>query len=78
MQKHEISELEDMWDSWWHSRAQWILRFCWLPRRCELSGMSIWLTYAYQGQLLINGPGGADTQYRWHHRDEHLLWLLKS
>lgn len=77
-QKHEISDLDDMWDNWWHTRADWKLRFCWFPRRCELSGKSIWLDLAYCGTLVITESDVAGVEYRWHDVNEHLIWLLKS
>lgn len=79
-QKHEISELDDMWDNYWSTRATWELRFCWFPKRCSISNRLLWLDFAYRGELLVPADVSGDriSEYRWHDADEHLIWLLKS
>ena len=62
----------------WLKRTTWQLKWSLLPRRCELSGRTLWFRLAYQGVLIIYGPGDPVTEVRWHDPDEHLLWRLRE
>ena len=75
-----FSEIESMWygEGLWSKRAQWSLCFCWIPRKCAISGKWIWLDLAYHGQLMYTGPGDPHHDSRWHDANEHLIWLLKA
>lgn len=57
--------------------AIWKWTFAWLPHKCELSGKTIWLKYAYQGKLFF-GNDKKPLDVRWRTTDEHLLYLLKE
>ena len=60
-----------------YARATWQLVFCFWPRHCFQSGQRLWFSWAYQGKVIRNAPGGAFYEYRYHDRQEHLIWLLK-
>ena len=66
-------------DDWFYSRCLgWKLKFAFLPKKCILSGKTIWLEYAYVGLAMFTGPGEPIFETNWHKKDEHLLWLLKK
>ena len=44
--------------NWGLQRASnWQLRFCWLPKRCYLTGKKLWCCRAYRGENWVTGPG---------------------
>lgn len=53
------------------------LKFVWLPERCNISGKRIWLEYAYELTAMWTGPGDPIFEYRWHNKNEHIIWKLK-
>lgn len=59
-------------------QMQWQLRFMWLPKRCDITNKLLWLTHAYHGVRLINGPGDAIVIDYYHNRQEHLIWIMKN
>lgn len=54
----------------------WDREFSWRPRRCYRSQRWIWFEYGYVGTAIFTGPGEPVFEHRWHHSDEHLLWIL--
>ena len=54
------------------------LTFAWLPKKCHQSGKLIWLKYGYRLTRIIIGPGDTLFVYRWHDKNEHLIWKLKQ
>jgi phage-related protein len=61
-----------------HDRAQWQLKFAWLPKRCLLSNKCIWLKFAYRGRAMYTGPGDPVFEDHWHETTEHIIWQLKQ
>ena len=53
------------------------LKFAWLPQTCDISGKRIWLEYSYRMTRIITGPGESIFEYRWHEKNEHIIWKLK-
>lgn len=65
----------------WHNRwlgADWERKFSFRPRFCSLTGKLIWLSWAYRARILINGPGKPIQLVEWHHKNPHIIWLLKN
>lgn len=64
------------WDhnAYFNDRAIWEWKFAWFPNRCELSGKSIWLKYAYRGICRI-GDYMDPTYIRWRTKEQH-IWKL--
>jgi len=60
-------------------RAEWKLcRVIW-PKTCEITGRRLWPgTLAYRGIATWTGPGKPVIEYKWHDRQEHLMWQLKE
>lgn len=58
-------------------KAIWKLKFALWPRRCKLSNKRIWLTYGYKDTATFYYRGAADTETRWHSKDEHIIYQLK-
>lgn len=52
------------------------LKFAWLPQTCDISGKHIWLKFGYRLTRMILGPGDTIFEYRWHDKNEHLIWKL--
>ena len=61
-----------------YNRADWTMKFCWLPRRCVLSNKLMCLKYAYKGTAMWTGPGEPVYEHRWHDSKEHIIWKLKG
>jgi hypothetical protein len=53
------------------------LKFVWMPVKCNISGKSMWLEFAYKLTALYTGPGDPLFEYKWHDKHEHLIWKLK-
>lgn len=64
-------------NSVWQEKADWKLQFCWIPRRCKLSGRWIWFDLAYKGELFYDVDDSPHSETRWHDAHEHLIWQLK-
>lgn len=56
----------------------WDLKICWLPRRCFLTGQSLWGRLAYRGIRYIHGPGEPVQDIYWIEKHEFLLWNLRK
>lgn len=52
------------------------IKFAWLPETCHISGKRIWLKYGYRMTRIITGPGDSIFEYRWHDKNEHIIWKL--
>lgn len=55
------------------ARAQWRLKISIWPRRCEVSGRSIWLRHAYRGVATWTGPGDPVHEVKWISVEEFLF-----
>jgi hypothetical protein len=51
-------------------------KFSWFPEKCHLSGKRIWLKRGYRLTRILTGPGDPIFIYRWHDKNEHLIWML--
>jgi hypothetical protein len=64
---------------WFYRRCVgWELKFLLWPRKCYLSGRTMWLEFAYRGTSVLTGPGDSIIDYRWHDKAEHLIFKLKQ
>jgi len=59
-------------------KAEWKLRFAWLPHRCMITNRRVWLEFAYCGTAMWTGPGDPVYETQWHNKQEHLIWALKG
>ena len=65
-------------EDWGLSRAKyWELKLCWLPKKCFISGKTLWGKRAYVGERWITGPGEPMVQTYWIDKFEFLIWQLK-
>jgi hypothetical protein len=64
-------------DYFFYKMATWTLEFAWLPHRCDVTRQIIWLQHAYRGCVKWS-DNWITTEYRWHDRHEHLIWVLKG
>jgi hypothetical protein len=74
-----MSPVPGMDDGSFYIRAQWKLcRVVW-PQRCEITGRRLWPgTQAYRGTVTWSGTEKPTIEYKWHARQEHLMWQLKD
>lgn len=62
----------------WLDGATTELKFCLLPRECELSKKSIWLKLAYRSRRRFrSGDTDFITEDRWYNKHEFLIMRLK-
>lgn len=58
------------------------LRFCFLPKTCQLSGKKLWLTKAYKiSQTYRARPGFPEkviTYTHWADQAQYIIWKLKN
>lgn len=54
----------------------WNYKFCWLPKKCFLTGKDLWGKRAYHGERWITGPGEPVVVHYWIERDEFLVWQI--
>jgi hypothetical protein len=67
------------WDNWsFNNVRRWDLKLCWMPKKCYLTGKSLWGKYAYYGGRLIHGPGDPILDEYWVDKNEFLIWQLKK
>jgi hypothetical protein len=69
--------LNGKYSSRFEDRAGWQLKFAFFPKKCNLTGKTIWLETAYKGTASWHGPGEPVYETRWHDKIEHLVWQLK-
>ena len=59
------------------SRARdWKLKLCWGPKKCFLSGQTLWGKKAYHGVRIITGPGEPVIEDYWLEKFEFTKWQL--
>jgi hypothetical protein len=64
-------------EDWGLRRARWWkLKFCWLPKKCFLTGKPLWGKFAYHGERWITGPGEPVVDHYWVEKNEFVLWQL--
>lgn len=61
-----------------YRRADWLLKFSWLPQRCCKTGKLIWLRKSYRGTVVWTGPGEPVVETRWVDKDRFLILKLKG
>ncbi len=54
------------------------LKFTLIPRRCYVTGRTMWLELAYCITAMWTGPGTPAYEYRWYDKDEYLVARLKD
>lgn len=70
--------MEQTYDPFHSKCLGWELEFAWRPHVCELTNRKIWLEYAYMGCALFRTGDNFDFEYRWHDKNEHIIWQLKK
>jgi hypothetical protein len=66
-------------EDWSLRRAQyWKLKLCWLPKKCFITGKTLWGKLAYRGERWITGPGEPIMEEYWIEKTEFLIWNLKG
>ena len=65
-------------DTYFYSKAVWVKRFAWWPKRCDCSGRWLWLQRVMMGVAMYTGPGDPVFEFRWHDAKEHVMFLLKG
>lgn len=64
-------------EDWYFKRSTgWKKVFCFLPKKCHLTGERIWFKVCYRGMYLITGPGTPVVGYFHVKSDEFLIWNL--
>ena len=64
-------------EDWGLNRAKWWeLKLCWMPKKCFLTGKSLWGKRAYHGENWITGPGEPVVHHYWIEKNEFLIWNL--
>ena len=53
-------------------------KFCWLPKRCSLTGKRLWLQYVYKQTAMWTGPGDNIFEHRYYDKHEFLLARLRD
>jgi hypothetical protein len=72
-----MMDYDQSYDFFYDRANKPILTFSFLPRRCYLSKKLIWFKKGYMYVRYITGPGEPVVQYRWHDKQEHIIWQLK-
>lgn len=57
--------------------AQVTWQFSFLPRRCSVTGQSLWMTHAYRARRMWTGPGESVIEDRWYSATEYIILRLK-
>ena len=65
-------------DTYFYSKAVWVKRFAWWPKRCDCSGRWLWLRRVMMGVAMYTGPGDPVFEFRWHDAKEHIFWRLSN
>jgi hypothetical protein len=75
----DMIKVEKRLDDWhFYKRAQWRLKFVFLPKKCDLSKKLIWLKFAYQGESVYTGPGTPISEFRWINKKEFLFAKIRG
>lgn len=64
-------------EEYFNKYAVWNWEFAWLPHKCELSGKTIWLKYAYRGIARI-GDYMDPVDVRWRTTENHIWKLMEQ
>lgn len=59
-------------------RAKWDIKFSLWPRKCFISGRSIWLKYAYRGTAIWTGPGDPIVEVHWVNPQEYMFMVIRG
>jgi len=54
------------------------LKFTFVPRRCHVTGRTLWFERAYRQTAMITGPGEPVFEYRWYDKMEFLVERIKG
>lgn len=54
------------------------IRFVFWPRKCSLSGRTLWLERVYKQTAMWTGPGDPVFEYRYYDRTEFMIAKLKG
>jgi hypothetical protein len=65
------------YEEYFNRRAYWTYEFAWIPHKCELSGQTIWLKYAYKGECRI-GDYMDPVDTRWRTNKAHIWKLIQQ
>lgn len=68
----------DSYDSFESHCIETRLTFSWLPRKCWLSGNSIWFKKAYKKTAMWTGPGTPIYEDRWYDKDIYIISKLTA
>lgn len=75
----DMEDQEPRAQKWGLSQVNnWALKLCWLPRKCYLSGKSLWGKQCYMGVRVITGPGTPIEDYYYIEKSEFLFWMLRG
>lgn len=48
-------------------------KFALLPKKCHITGKTLWLERAYKQTAMWTGPGDPLFEYRWYNKKEFLI-----
>ena len=65
-------------DTYFYSKAVWVKRVAWWPKRCDCSGRWLWLQRVMMGVAMYHGSGDPVFEIRWRDAKEHVMFLLKG
>lgn len=64
-------------EDWWFKRSSgWKKVFCFMPRKCHLTGERMWFKTCYRGGYMISGPGTPVTKFYYVKPDDFIIWNL--
>ena len=69
--------ISPVWDPF-ESRARYSYKYSIWPRRCYKTNQWLWLTLAVRGHAVWTGPGEPVTEYRWYHKHEGMMIMIKK
>jgi len=69
---------EDTYDSFRTHCIGNQLKFAILPKKCHITGRTLWLEYAYKQTAMWTGPGDAIFEHRWYDKTEFLVARIKG
>lgn len=79
MLDHDVPMSSPPTEDWGLNRASWWeLKLCWLPKKCFLTGRSLWGQRAYHGERWITKSGEPIVEHYWIDRNEFVMWQLKK
>lgn len=54
------------------------LKFAFIPKKCYITGKTLWLENAYKQTAMWTGPGEPMFEERWYEKNEFLLARIKG